>query len=107
MSADPTLPTACVELRLAPAPPAAPAMPAGTTLLAAAQAAGLDLATGCRRGMCGTDLVRIRAGAEHLLPPDDPERGTLERIGVGPEYRLCCSARLAGGAIVVTMDPIG
>jgi len=69
----------------------------GVTLLAASEAAGLDLLTGCTQGMCGTDPVRIVAGAELLDPPEAHERGTLERMGLGEEFRLSCSARLTDG----------
>lgn len=73
----------------------------GATLLAAAEAAGVDIMTGCEQGMCGTDAVRIAAGADCLEPADEHERGTLERMGLGAEFRLSCSARLRGGPVHV------
>lgn len=73
----------------------------GTTLLAASQLAGLDLATGCTRGMCGTDVVRIDAGGEHLAAPGATELGTLLRMGLGADHRLACSATVASGRVVV------
>lgn len=74
----------------------------GASLLAAAEAADVEILTGCTRGMCGTDPVRIVAGAEALAPPKEHELGTLERMGIGPGHRLACSAELvvpaAGGS---------
>lgn len=75
----------------------------GTTLLAASEAAALDLATGCRRGMCGTDAQRVEAEAGCLEPPDPHERGTLDRMGLPADYRLCCSARLIRGRVRVLL----
>ena len=81
---------------------------AGATLLEAAEGASVDILTGCTRGMCGTDPVRILDGARALQPASDHEAGTLERMGVEPpEYRLACSARLATeGPVVVEVDPL-
>lgn len=72
----------------------------GTTLLAASAAAGVEIACGCRRGMCGTDAVKVEPGAG-LQPATDPERSTLERMGLEPGFRLSCSARVAQGVVKV------
>jgi ferredoxin len=71
----------------------------GTTLLEAARAAGVDVATGCERGQCGTDPVEVAGGG--LEPPGAAEQSTLERMGLSPAYRLSCSARLRCGMVVV------
>ena len=73
----------------------------GVTLLEAARAADFDIVTGCTRGMCGTDAVRIAAPPGALEQPAETERGTLERMGLGAEYRLSCSAVVRSGPIVV------
>ena len=73
----------------------------GATLLEAARAGGVDLATGCERGQCGTDPVEIEAG--ELEPPGAEERATLERMGLSREYRLSCSAKLRCGVVVVRL----
>lgn len=78
----------------------------GTTLLAAAGMAGVEQATGCTRGMCGTDAARVEAGPAALDPPAVHERGTLDRMGVGGECRLLCSARVRAGRIVVLGDAL-
>ncbi|MBM4061114.1 MAG: (2Fe-2S)-binding protein [Planctomycetes bacterium] len=81
-------------------------VPPGTTLLGAAAAAGVELATGCARGMCGTDAVRIAAGPGALDPPGEPEAGTLARMGVDAASRLACSARVRSGVVAVLGDAV-
>lgn len=76
----------------------------GATLLEAADAADVSIAVGCTRGMCGTDLVRIVAGLDGLAEPGEDERGTLERMGLGEDYRLSCSARVVSGPITVEIN---
>ena len=79
----------------------------GTTLLAAAEMAGVELLTGCTRGMCGTDAVVVEvAGEEALEPPEDHEAGTLARMGLGPECRLACSAKVRSGRVAVLGDAL-
>lgn len=79
----------------------------GTTLLAAAEMAGVELLTGCTRGMCGTDAVRVEvASDEALQPPEDHEAGTLARMGLGPNCRLACSAKVSSGRIEVLGDAL-
>jgi ferredoxin len=89
-----------VEVWFAPAGVVAFVAP-GTTVLEASRAAGVAIATGCTRGMCGTDVVRIVEGGAGLARPAEPERGTLERMGLSADYRLSCSARLERGCVRV------
>lgn len=79
----------------------------GTTLLAAAAMAGVDVLTGCTRGMCGTDAAHVAVvpmGA--LEPASEPERSTLVRMGVDASCRLLCSARVAVGRVTVLGDAV-
>ena len=76
----------------------------GVTILAASEAAGVEIITGCTQGMCGTDAVQIVAGAEGLSAPEDHEQGTLERMGLGADFRLACSARVLRGPVHVRVD---
>lgn len=79
----------------------------GTTLLAAAELAEVELLTGCRRGQCGTDAVRVVVTpADALEPPGDGEAGTLARMGVDADCRLACSARVRCGRVEVLGDPL-
>ena len=66
-----------------------------------AEAAGVEIVTGCTRGMCGTDPVRIRAGLDGLSPAAEHERGTLDRMGLPGEFRLACSATVVSGPILI------
>ena len=88
----------------------------GTTLLAAAAMAEVEILTGCTRGMCGTDATQVRcepAGA--LESPSEPEAGTLSRMGftvdataaTGTACRMLCSAKVCQGKITVLGDAIG
>lgn len=79
----------------------------GTTLLAAAEMAGVELLTGCTRGMCGTDAVRVIVGdSGGLALPSDHEAGTLARMGLGADCRLACSAKVQSGRVEVLGDAL-
>lgn len=93
---------ALVEVRFEPAGKVVFVQP-GTTLLAASEAAGVELAFGCRRGMCGTDAVHVSAAAGGLEQASETECGTLERMGLDDSYRLSCSARVSSGVIEVEL----
>lgn len=76
----------------------------GTTVLQASRLAGVEIATGCTRGQCGTDAVQVAGSADAMEPPGDAERGTLERMGLPPGFRLSCSARVRRGVVQVGLD---
>lgn len=78
----------------------------GTTLLQAAEMAGVDVMTGCTRGMCGTDAHAVEADEGGLEPPGEAERGTLDRMGVTPGCRLLCSAKVRAGRVRVAGDAL-
>lgn len=79
----------------------------GTTLLAAAGMAGVEVMTGCTRGMCGTDAAKVAVEpADALEPASVHERGTLARMGLGADSRLLCSARVAKGRVEVRGDAV-
>lgn len=92
-----------VEVRFQPAGAFVLVQP-GTTLLEASRLAGVDIATGCTRGMCGTDAVRVTGDPGHLEPATADERSTLERMGLEPTFRLSCSARVRRGPVCVELD---
>ena len=71
----------------------------GETLCEAAERAGIEINAECHSGICGSDPVRILAGAENLTgPPEDQERETLEELcELEPgECRLACLVRARG-----------
>lgn len=88
-----------------PAGPRVTFRPAGVTLAARrgetvcglAEANGVRITAECHAGLCGSDPVRILSGREHLAPPGDAERETLEEIcGLEPgPYRLACQLRVS------------
>jgi len=78
----------------------------GTTLLAASELAGVEIMSGCTRGMCGTDAHRLIAESGALEPCEEHERGTLDRMGVGEDCRLLCSAKVRAGKVTVGADAL-
>jgi len=78
----------------------------GTTLLEAAEMAGVDVMVGCTRGMCGTDAHRVEAPDDALDVAGDDERGTLERMGVVEGCRLLCCAKVLAGKVTVIGDAL-
>jgi uncharacterized 2Fe-2S/4Fe-4S cluster protein (DUF4445 family) len=85
--------------------------PAGTSVLDAARALGVDLDSVCGgRGICGRCQVTvsegthaklgIRSSARHLTPFSEPEGRYRARSGLAPERRLGCHARLLGDLVV-------
>jgi ferredoxin len=79
----------------------------GTTLLAAAGLAGVDVLTGCTRGMCGTDAARVVVDRPDALEVTaEPERSTLDRMGLAADCRLLCSARVRCGRVEVRGDAL-
>jgi ferredoxin len=85
-----------MRLRLLPAGVELPATPGQRVLdlLDEGGHAGL-LPLRCRAANCATCLVRVRAGAAALAPPDDDERELLERLLASAEQRLGCQLRIA------------
>jgi ferredoxin len=76
----------------------------GSSILAAGEAAGIEIIHGCTEGMCGTDPVQILSGTDGLSDPEEHETGTLERMGLSSEFRLSCSARVLSGPVHVKTD---
>lgn len=77
---------------------------AETTLLEIAESNELPIEAGCRMGMCGADPVAILAGMDELSPIEEDEKATLKRLGLAPNTRLACCARVRG-EITVSLKP--
>jgi uncharacterized 2Fe-2S/4Fe-4S cluster protein (DUF4445 family) len=84
---------------------------AGTSVLEAARALGVDLDSICGgRGICGRCQVVVSEGAHakfaldsraaHLEPFTEPEERYRARRGLAPGRRLGCHARLRGDVVV-------
>ena len=71
----------------------------GTTLLEAAQAAGVDLVAVCGGiGSCSTCRVRRVAGS--LAPPTLTEEGELTPAELAAGFRLACQAEVTGPVVI-------
>ena len=68
----------------------------GQSLLEIAESNGMAIESGCRMGICGADPVAIKDGMECLSGISDDERATLERLGLAPNTRMACCARISG-----------
>lgn len=73
-------------------------VPAGSTLLEAALAAGLPIARACGAdGLCGRCAVRVLAGAlAGVDVASESETATRRRNRIDPALRLACRARVLG-----------
>jgi len=72
-------------------------LPAGATLLAAAQRARLPVARACgAAGLCARCGLRILRGAASLEPESAEEARAKRANRVDPELRLACRARVRG-----------
>ena len=80
---------------------------AGVTLCEAAEEHGVSITAECHSGICGSDPIRIVAGAENLSPISDGEAETLEDIcDLEPgKCRLACMVKIKGPVEVEILDP--
>ncbi len=78
----------------------------GESICEIAERNGIAIKAECRAGSCGSDPIRIIAGAENLLAPDDEEIATIEDICdlEAGKCRMACMARPSGP---VTVEIIG
>jgi ferredoxin len=73
----------------------------GTTLLEAAQRAGLPVASACGSdGLCGRCGLEILEGGEALGPESAGEQRSKRRNRVDPRQRLACRVLLSADARV-------
>ncbi|HWJ83011.1 MAG TPA: FAD-dependent oxidoreductase [Nocardioides sp.] len=77
----------------------------GQSVLELAEDCGLSIEAGCRMGVCGADPVAVLDGAENLSAPEDEELSTLRRLGLAPNTRMACCARVAQGGVRVSLTP--
>ncbi|SFQ56239.1 2Fe-2S iron-sulfur cluster-binding protein [Hymenobacter arizonensis] len=81
-------------------PGASVEVPAGTTLLAAIQAAGYDWMHACgAKGRCTTCRLQVSSGLEKLSPPTDAELRYRAAGRLLANERLTCQARLLEGSV--------
>jgi ferredoxin len=70
----------------------------GQVVLDAALAQGVELAHGCRNGVCGACAIEVLEGAESAERPDAIEANSLQRFRLPRGTRLACRLRLHGHA---------
>lgn len=77
-------------------------VPAGTSLLDAAERLGFPLPHDCGgNASCTTCRVEVQSGAEHLSEIDFEEQDLLDREALSePWHRLGCQARVSGDVVV-------
>lgn len=72
-------------------------VPDGRTLSEELHIKNSPVLFGCRTGVCGTCVVEVVEGAEHLAPPDEDEQEILELYAAGlPRARLACQIDVQG-----------
>ncbi len=76
-------------------------VPAGTRLIEISEKIGAGITYGCREGECGTCLVRIVSGMEHMSERSVLEDKVLQENMASRDQRLACQAQVLGGDIVV------
>lgn len=79
----------------------------GSSVLETIRAAGIRHASVCGgRGRCSTCRVRIGAGREQLVPPDENEQKVLARLGLDHgDVRLACQLRPTANTTVTALLP--
>lgn len=76
-------------------------VPAGTRLIEVSEKIGAGLTYGCREGECGTCMMKIVSGGDHLAVPSVLEDKVLKENYAGVNNRLACQAQVLGGHVVV------
>ena len=76
-------------------------VPAGTRLIEISEKVGAGISYGCREGECGTCMMRIVSGMEHMSQRSVLEDTVLQENMAGRNNRLACQAQVLGGDIVV------
>ena len=76
-------------------------VPAGTRLIEISEKIGAGITYGCREGECGTCLVCITSGMEHMSERSVLEDKVLQEQMAARDHRLACQAQVLGGDITV------
>ena len=76
-------------------------VPAGTRLIEISEKIGAGITYGCREGECGSCIMKISSGMEHMSERSVLEDKVLQENMAGRDHRLACQAQVLGGDIVV------
>jgi ferredoxin len=75
---------------------------AGELLLEAGEKAGVEMEAGCFNCSCGTCVVEVVSGMEHLEAPTPEELDVLDQWNKDPEkFRLTCCVHIKKGDVVL------
>ncbi|MBN2193434.1 MAG: (2Fe-2S)-binding protein [Polyangiaceae bacterium] len=81
--------------------------PAGGQLVDICDALQAPVPFSCRAASCGTCVVRVLEGAEHLVRPNDDEAVLLALMGQSESCRLACQAEVRAGPGRVHLQALG
>lgn len=76
-------------------------VPENASLREVAHSNDLSIPFGCENGICGTCLITIKEGVEHISPETEQEKETLGTLMAQPGQRLACQCKVSGD---VTFD---
>jgi len=76
-------------------------VPAGSRVIEISEKVNSGIVYGCREGDCGTCLMKVLNGWEHLTEPSILEDKILREHFAGRDFRLACQAQVLGGEISV------
>ncbi len=76
-------------------------VPAGTRVIEVSEKVGSGITYGCREGDCGTCIMKVTSGWNHLTEPSVLEDKVLRENMAGKHNRLACQAQALGGDISV------
>lgn len=76
-------------------------VPAGTRIIEVSEKVGAGIIYGCREGDCGTCMMKVEDGWEHLTEPSVLESRVLEENMAARHTRLACQAQVLSGDVKV------
>ncbi len=76
-------------------------VPAGTRVVEISEKVNSGIIYGCREGDCGSCMMRVVSGWQHLSEPSVLEDKVLREHFAGRHFRLACQAQVLGGEVVV------
>ena len=76
-------------------------VPAGTRVIEISEKVGSGITYGCREGDCGTCMMKVDEGWNHLSEPSVLENKILSDNFAGKHNRLACQDQVLGGELRV------
>jgi ferredoxin len=79
-------------------------MPSGTRIVEYCDKNNTAILFGCRSASCGTCMIQVVDGMNHLSPKGDKEKDLLEMVSAGQHERLACQCSILGDVTVTVPD---